>query len=288
MSFPRIPNITPFISVTTEQTVPLLLASIAFEELALAHVINADAEKLQFVLGTIEDSAGVTFSPPVVSLSNLLDVNKSVQRTLRDVIKKEMLLEFKFENILDLIDTLPPACNPTIGAQFSNTGAITNIDGGTGTSPYPSDIVVSGLQGSISKVTVTIRDFVEPDATSPAPGHQSLLVVSPNGTAVLISSDAGNSSSGAFGPVTFTIDDNAPTLIPQTPFVSGTYKPSVYTNNYNFDPPAPQGFPYNTALSSFIGENPNGTWNLFAFDRFGGHGQAINGGWTLTINTDCP
>jgi hypothetical protein len=109
MSYPNIPNITPLISVTVGQTIPLLLSSIALEELALAHIINAEAEKLQFVLGTLD--TGVTFTPAEVSLGDLLDVNASVQRTLRDVIKKEMLLEFKFENVLDLIPiipTLPP------------------------------------------------------------------------------------------------------------------------------------------------------------------------------------
>lgn len=221
-------------------------------------------------------------------MADLLAVNASVQRTLRDVIKKEMLLEFKFENVLDLIGTLPPACNPTTGASFSNTQAITNIDLAGGTSLYPSNIGVSGLQGSISKVTVTINDFVDPDNTSPTTGHLSLLVVSPGGTPVLIMSDAGNSAIGN-PTVTFTFDDNGLIQIPQAPFGPGTYKPSVYANDYNFDPPAPQGNPYNnTALSSFIGENPNGTWNLFAFDRFGGHGMAINGGWSLTISTTCP
>ncbi|WP_223069556.1 hypothetical protein [Paenibacillus caui] len=105
MSQPNIPNITPTISITPGQTIPLLLASVALEELALAHIINAEAEKIQFVLGTL--STDIKLSPSVVSLSNLLDLDKSVQRTLRDVIKKEMLLEFKFENILDLIDVTP-------------------------------------------------------------------------------------------------------------------------------------------------------------------------------------
>lgn len=105
MSQANIPNITPMISITTGQTIPLLLASIALEELALAHVINAEAEKLQFVLGTLDTKT--KFNPTTVTLSNLLDVNKSVQTTLRDVIKKEMLLQFKFENILDLIAITP-------------------------------------------------------------------------------------------------------------------------------------------------------------------------------------
>jgi hypothetical protein len=107
MSQANIPNITPLISVTTAQTIPLLLASIALEELALAHIINAEAEKLQFVLGTLVTGTTFTPAPPSVSLSNLLDVDASVQRTLRDVIKKEMLLQFKFENVLDLIAITP-------------------------------------------------------------------------------------------------------------------------------------------------------------------------------------
>ena len=127
MSFPNIPNITPLISVTTEQTVPLLLASIALEELALAHIMNAEAEKLQFVLGTLGDT-GVAFSPAEVSIGDLLDVNTSVRRTLRDVIKKEMLLEFKFDNIMDLIAVTgggaPFACECGIA-----TGGIVDIPG---------------------------------------------------------------------------------------------------------------------------------------------------------------
>lgn len=125
MSLPNIPNITPLISITTQQTVPLLLASIAFEELALAHIMNAEAEKLQFVLGTIGDT-GVTFSPAEVSLGDLLDVNNSVQRTIRDVIKKEMLLEFKFENVLDLIRISPRTIQNTATATgFFNGQVIT-------------------------------------------------------------------------------------------------------------------------------------------------------------------
>lgn len=101
MSQPSIPNITPTISLSLTQTIPLLLDSIALEELALAHLINAEAEKTQFLLGTLTST--VSLSPRIVSLTDLLTVNKSVRRTLEDVIKKEMLLEFKFENVLDLM-----------------------------------------------------------------------------------------------------------------------------------------------------------------------------------------
>lgn len=99
MSFPNIPNITPHISLTRCETVNLLLSSIALEEIALAHIINAEAEKIQFVLGTLHPH----LSPEPPNLSQLLEINHSVRGTLHDVIKKEILLQMKFENVLTLL-----------------------------------------------------------------------------------------------------------------------------------------------------------------------------------------
>lgn len=101
MTQANIPNIMPTISITMGQTIPLLLSSIALEELALAHIMNAEAEKIQLVLGTLKQSKS-RFVPETISLSNLLLINQSVRKTLQDVIKKEMLLQFKFENVLEL------------------------------------------------------------------------------------------------------------------------------------------------------------------------------------------
>lgn len=107
MSFPNIPNISPNIPSSTanlisnrEQVRRLLLASIALEELSSAHLLNAEAEKLQTVLGTTNPGrlVGVTAN----SLTQLLSVNRSVERTLRDLIKHQMLLQFKLEDVLNI------------------------------------------------------------------------------------------------------------------------------------------------------------------------------------------
>ena len=67
-----------------------MLASIALEEISLAHIMNAEAEKIQEVLKTCKTD-------------ELFEVNDKVDKILMKVIKKEMLLQFKFENVLELI-----------------------------------------------------------------------------------------------------------------------------------------------------------------------------------------
>ncbi len=96
MSMPNIPDIKPDIDITFEETIKLLLASIALEELSLAHIMNAEAEKIQEV---VKCSGG--------KLDSLLCIDDSVEKILRDVIKKEILLEFKFENVLELLPKCP-------------------------------------------------------------------------------------------------------------------------------------------------------------------------------------
>ena len=105
MSQASFPNITPAISLTIGQTINVLLGSIAVEELALAHLMNVEAEKVQFVLGTLTTAV---VAPTIVAITDILAINASVRSTMRDIIKKEMLLEFKFENILDLITAISP------------------------------------------------------------------------------------------------------------------------------------------------------------------------------------
>lgn len=93
MGMPNIPDIQPNITVDREDVINLLLASIALEELGLAHIINAEGEKIQKV---VEDCDS--------TFDELVEINRSVEKTLRNVIKKEMLLQFKLEDTIDIID----------------------------------------------------------------------------------------------------------------------------------------------------------------------------------------
>lgn len=95
MSMPQVPDLDFDISIDREDSINLVMASIAVQSLALAHILNAEGEKLQYVLGTLEGS-----DPGEVTICDIMAINESVDRTLRDVIKTEILLQFKMENAL--------------------------------------------------------------------------------------------------------------------------------------------------------------------------------------------
>lgn len=98
MSQANIPNITPIISVTFDSAINLILASIALEEISLAHILNAEGEKLQYVLGTLPGA-----NPPPMTLSDLLIINNSVREMLKEVSKKEWILNNKLESAVEAI-----------------------------------------------------------------------------------------------------------------------------------------------------------------------------------------
>lgn len=93
MGMPNIPDIKPDIDLDKDDVINLLLMSIALEELGLAHIINVEGEKAQFVMKS-----------HCTSLDDVLEVNDKIDRILKDVIKKEILLQFKFDHIMDLIN----------------------------------------------------------------------------------------------------------------------------------------------------------------------------------------
>ena len=96
------PEIVP--STTSPcQAITDLIESIALQEAGLAHIINAEGEKIQAALET-ED----------VTIADLIAINQPVADTLTKVIKLEMLLEFKLEEVnrLNCPDCAPCPTTP--------------------------------------------------------------------------------------------------------------------------------------------------------------------------------
>lgn len=104
MTQPNIPNITPIIDVSLKDTVALLLSSIALEEISLAHILNVEAEKVQFLLGTLDSRHHM--SHRAVDKCDLLELNESVRKTVQEVLKLEMVLQSKLDQVLVLFENL--------------------------------------------------------------------------------------------------------------------------------------------------------------------------------------
>lgn len=54
LSQSNIPNFTPNVNIDRDDAVNLLLASIAMEEMGLAHILNAEGEKVQHALKALQ------------------------------------------------------------------------------------------------------------------------------------------------------------------------------------------------------------------------------------------
>jgi uncharacterized delta-60 repeat protein/uncharacterized repeat protein (TIGR01451 family) len=163
---------------------------------------------------------------------------------------------------------------------FANTNLIV-INDNAKASPYPSIINVSGVGGTLIKVTVTFANL-----THTWPHDIDALLESPIQQNVLLMANTGGGF--AVNGVTLTFDANASAYLTNNgQIVSGTYKPTAYFPVATFPLPAPSA-PYSTNLPDLYGSNPNGGWSLFVMDDQAINAGAISNGWSLNLITASP
>jgi subtilisin-like proprotein convertase family protein len=186
---------------------------------------------------------------------------------------------------------------PPGAGRFANTNGIMIPIEFTAT-PYPSQIVVSNMSGTITNVTVTLSQF-----THAYPGDVDMLLVnvSPDQhtNSVVIFSRAGDGGTAISGNnwsannITLTLSDAAVFALPfPGPLISTPFRPANYSSATNggpalFPAPAPDpSFYTNTpvAMSRFNGLSANGTWLLYVYDYAPPDGGII-AAWSLMINT---
>ena len=88
--------------MTREEALTMIIASIAMEEAALSHILNAEGEKLQYILGTLPGTK------PCAGPRDVLAVNKSVTALVETVTQNQMLLKNKLDRVLEFCP--PPPC----------------------------------------------------------------------------------------------------------------------------------------------------------------------------------
>ncbi len=169
---------------------------------------------------------------------------------------------------------------PVQGAAFTNATPII-FPAGAPASPYPSTISVSQITGAVVNVSVSLNDV-----SHVFPDDLDILLVGPGGK-VMLMSDAGGGNSVSGVDLTFSQSSSA-SLPDSGPIIGGSYEPTDFQIGDVFPAPAPAG-PYGTDLTVFNGTNPNGTWQLFAYDdaTFNG-GGSMGGGWRLVLDVATP
>lgn len=105
MSFPNIPDIDPYINITFEDAINLLLTSIAMEEMSLSKLMDAETSKILCVLDNCKhsDCKYDDCGHKDCMLHDALEINKSVDDTIKNMIKLQMLLQFKLDNIKEIL-----------------------------------------------------------------------------------------------------------------------------------------------------------------------------------------
>jgi len=91
-----LPVFPPMNEGSVENSIYQILSSIAMEELALSHILNAEGEKLQYVLGTLDESE----LPVPLTIDEIIDINQSVKDMVQQVGFTQMLLLGKMTEAL--------------------------------------------------------------------------------------------------------------------------------------------------------------------------------------------
>lgn len=145
MSSPQFPNPPSF---DRSDAINQVISSVAAEELALSHILNAEGEKIQYAVGTIPGL------PEPSSVQDVLDVNKSVQDTVTGVNDNQILLLGKLSSALAapviLGATGATGATGPEGSAVGPTGptGVTGPTGPTGPQGLPGPNGPAGVTGS--------------------------------------------------------------------------------------------------------------------------------------------
>lgn len=220
-------------------------------------------------LGQLNGRASATVSAVVVSSSpGTLNATARVTAAEADPVPGN--------NSAAVATTVLPTTTPVF--RYTNATAVVVSEAAGAAATYPSSLVVSGFQGSVGVLAVTLHGL-----SHTFPDDLDILLVGPGGQRVMLMSDAGGDERFGLTHTTLTFEDAAATAVPdRAQIVTGTYRPADYEAGENLPGPAPQG-PSGAALSVFNGTSPNGTWQLFVADDADKDAGRLAAGWSLAI-----
>ena len=184
MSMPKFPT-KP--NITRDDAINQILSSIAMEELGLSHILNAEGEKIQYVLGTLEGAQS-----PNASVDEILQVNQSVTNLLGAVAANQEQLSGKMSTALNAPTMVGPT-GPMGATGPAGSAGATGADGAMGsTGPQ-------GIAGPIGNTGATGPTGA--DGAMGSTGPQGLMGnTGPQGIAGPLGNTGATGATGATGP----------------------------------------------------------------------------------------
>lgn len=285
MSQPSFPIINP--PLERDDVLNQLIVSIASEELGLSHIINAEGEKLQFILGTLPGLTGGN-----ADIEDVLDANQSVQDTLDSILSNQLLLNAKLYAALNA-PAIPGPTGATgaTGAEGPATGAtgitgFTGITGATGATGADGPTGQAGLTGPTGAVGAL-------GATGPAGITGATGIAGPTGVrgATGITGPQGTTGStgptgatGSAGPIGAT-GANGPGGDTGPTGATGLTGPTGITGTPGPNPTATAGFAANTSGSTIAVISTGTTVALPNAQQLSSDIVASGGNTVFTVNT---
>lgn len=187
----------------------------------------------------------------------------------------------KLAVIVTIVALIQVAAGTPVSAAvffFSNNSGISIPLSGAAT-PFPSTIIVSGVTGTVTHVTVGIVGL-----SHTFPDDIDIEVSSPGGQGVMLMSDAGSLFDIIGGTLVF--NDCALQVVPNSSqIVTGRFRPSNYGSDAILFPAPDDPASTLAVFNGLSGVNVNGTWSLFVSDGFTPDLGSISS-WDITIFTD--
>jgi hypothetical protein len=173
--------------------------------------------------------------------------------------------------------------------------------------PNPSNIAVAGLPGTVQSLEIQLQGFhvISTDTIN----QIASLLVGPNGSSAPTTSqtldffsDTGGSPSSAVPNGNYFFVDSGASIVPQSSFAVGTYKPTSYaspTDTFFASPSGfytlPASFQYaittgTSTLNGVFGDgrDGNGTWSLYFNQNTHEDGNGATNGWCLQFTQNPP
>ncbi len=166
----------------SQQSLNEIIASIAAEELSLSHILNAEGEKLQYVLGTLPGLG------EAATLTEVMQINQSVQDTMSNIMEQQMLLSGKLSAAM----TAPVLPGPAGATGVTGATGATGADGAVGatgaTGPTGADGAagLAGIVGAAGPTGPTGATGLTGPTGATGPALSSAFAANTQGSSVLV------------------------------------------------------------------------------------------------------